>query len=260
MTELEAIRKLDALMVRAMPAEEVEAFEGWELRATTTAPFRRMNSARAVGTVTDLETAIANVEVFYATHNLPARFQISPASEPTDLDAQLEARGYAVEAPVVVATATTDAVAASAPGGALPHVVLGGAHETWITQCATVSLDDPAATERVLAYGRLLRRVEAAPHMSVAAALAHDPNFGWAGVGFAVAERTHAGIFGMGTRPASRRTGVATSVLQALAVWAERTGARHLYLQVEEDNHAARALYAGAGFTDTYRYHYRTKR
>ena len=63
----------------------------------------------------------------------------------------------------------------------------------------------------------------------------------------------------MGVRPEARRHGFGTAILRALAVWAERHGARNLYLQVEDDNAAARALYTRAGFTDAYRYRYRTK-
>ena len=259
MMELESVRRLDDLLVRAMPAEETVPFDGWELRATTTAPFRRMNSARAAGPVRDVDAAIAAAEGFYASHNLPARFQVSPASEPTQLDARLEQLGYVIEAATIVATASTSTVAAGPAPSELPHVVLGGAHETWIAQCAAVWGDDAAAGERALAYGRLLRTVETAPKTSVAAALALDPNFGWSGLGFAVAEREHAGIFGMGTRPDVRRRGFGIAVLRALAVWAERHGARNLYLQVEAENDAARTLYRAAGFTDAYGYHYRTK-
>ena len=34
-------------------------------------------------------------------------------------------------------------------------------------------------------------------------------------------------------------------------------GARHAYLQVEADNHAARSVYQRLGFADAYAYHYR---
>jgi RimJ/RimL family protein N-acetyltransferase len=43
----------------------------------------------------------------------------------------------------------------------------------------------------------------------------------------------------------------------ALAGEAARQGARRVFLQVEEGNHAARALYARCGFAEVHRYHYR---
>ncbi|MBL7520861.1 GNAT family N-acetyltransferase, partial [Frankia sp. CNm7] len=51
--------------------------------------------------------------------------------------------------------------------------------------------------------------------------------------------------------------GGATAVLAALARWAVLAGARRAYLQVEQDNAAARRLYAGRGFLPVYRYTYR---
>ena len=103
MIDLETVRRLDELAARAMPADEVIPLEGWELRATPTAPFRRLSSVHPIGRVTDVDAAIRAVEAFYAERKLPARFQISPASEPADLDARLEALGYVVEAPVTIA-------------------------------------------------------------------------------------------------------------------------------------------------------------
>ena len=57
--------------------------------------------------------------------------------------------------------------------------------------------------------------------------------------------------------PEQRRRGVARALLAALAGWASAQGAQRLYLQVERDNEPARRLYAGLGFEEAYRYHYR---
>jgi N-acetylglutamate synthase len=47
-------------------------------------------------------------------------------------------------------------------------------------------------------------------------------------------------------------------VLHTLAEWAVEHDAARLYLQVEESNAPALALYTRAGFVEAYRYHYRT--
>jgi len=54
-----------------------------------------------------------------------------------------------------------------------------------------------------------------------------------------------------------RRTGLATAITAALAAAAAAEGAASLYLQMEEDNRAARSLYARAGFAEHHGYHYR---
>jgi N-acetylglutamate synthase len=104
--------------------------------------------------------------------------------------------------------------------------------------------------ERVHAYGRMLATI--GPRALAIVAYFDDAP---AGMGFGVYERGWAGVFGMITLAPHRRRGVATAILHALA-----RDADDLYLQVERDNVAARALYEGVGFTYAYGYHYRVKR
>jgi N-acetylglutamate synthase len=66
-----------------------------------------------------------------------------------------------------------------------------------------------------------------------------------------------AGLTAIEVDPAYRRKGLGVAVTAALASAATAHGARHLYLQVEDDNVAARVLYQRIGFTDHHGYHYR---
>jgi N-acetylglutamate synthase len=66
-----------------------------------------------------------------------------------------------------------------------------------------------------------------------------------------------AGLSAIEVHPLHRRQGLGRAVTGALAAAAVRRGARGLYLQVENGNAAARALYRGAGFADHHGYHYR---
>jgi N-acetylglutamate synthase len=65
------------------------------------------------------------------------------------------------------------------------------------------------------------------------------------------------GLTAVEVHPSHRRSGLATAITAALAAAAASYGATRLYLQVEEANQPARALYARAGFTDHHGYHYR---
>ncbi|HST93062.1 MAG TPA: GNAT family N-acetyltransferase [Brevundimonas sp.] len=65
--------------------------------------------------------------------------------------------------------------------------------------------------------------------------------------------RTVAGeaeILTLAVRPAARRRGVGAGLLSQGVVLALAGGAQRLFLEVAEDNVAARALYARAGFTE----------
>jgi ribosomal protein S18 acetylase RimI-like enzyme len=59
------------------------------------------------------------------------------------------------------------------------------------------------------------------------------------------------------TDPARRRQGLGSAVMRSGLAWARREGARFAALNVQADNTAAKALYAGLGYTHQYDYSYR---
>jgi ribosomal protein S18 acetylase RimI-like enzyme len=66
-----------------------------------------------------------------------------------------------------------------------------------------------------------------------------------------------AGLTAIEVAPQHRREGLGAAITTALAVRAASCGFGNLYLQVADDNTAARALYRRLGFTDHHGYHYR---
>ena len=268
------VRLLDQLAAHAIVPAVSRPVDGWLLRATPDAPFRRANSVLPNGplTHTSFDDAMREVEEFYDSRELPVRFQISEAAQPPDLDRRLERRGYEIEAPVVVMsagativlgrTASTASAASEAGGsggsGTAPTGRLADerGRRAWERANGALHGDVQSARERVLAYGRAMHGLRLP---AVAAVAPAEPGEATS-IGFAVAEQAWTGIFGMGTRPGHRRRGAATAVLHTLAEWAVEQDAPRLYLQVEEANPAARELYARAGFVDAYGYHYRSRR
>jgi GNAT superfamily N-acetyltransferase len=66
------------------------------------------------------------------------------------------------------------------------------------------------------------------------------------------------GLYDVFTAPAHRGQGLSRYLCASLLAQAREQGARIAYLQVDADNHAARAVYRRLGFADGYAYHYRT--
>jgi len=242
----------------------VQVLGGWILRAWPDAPFRRTNSVLALFgadalDARGLDERTSVVEEFYRRRGLPVRFQLGAATSPSDLDARLAARGYAVEAPTLLQTADAAHVArATACRAAERGVVVEIADavgDEWIAAYGSAHGTSARARERVAAYGRLLPRLGPPCVTALARASAGGAIVG---CGFAVLERGRVGVFGMGTEPGARRRGVARAVLHGLVSRALASGAGSAYLQVEADNAPALRLYAAAGFTTLYGYHYRT--
>lgn len=67
------------------------------------------------------------------------------------------------------------------------------------------------------------------------------------------------GLYDVFTLEAVRGRGLAGMLCRELLAQARSQGARHGYLQVEADHHAARAVYHRLGFADAYSYHYRAR-
>lgn len=67
------------------------------------------------------------------------------------------------------------------------------------------------------------------------------------------------GLYDVFTVEAMRGRGLAGMLCRQLLAQARSQGARHGYLQVEGDNHAARSVYHRLGFADGYAYHYRAR-
>ncbi|MFZ3128550.1 MAG: GNAT family N-acetyltransferase, partial [Rhodoferax sp.] len=65
-----------------------------------------------------------------------------------------------------------------------------------------------------------------------------------------------ASIHGMRTVPSARGRGLATRILGGLADAAQARGLDRVFLQVEESNQTAQALYLRAGLVTAWRYHY----
>jgi N-acetylglutamate synthase len=252
--DLALIRLLEELGANAtgpVSADTTELLGGWRLRAAPGAPFRRANSVLPLDSdVTPLERRIDAVERFYAGLGLPARYQMSAAAAPAELDDVLEQLGYRYDAPVGVFVAGTVVVVERTREGAT--AVSSDITDEWIDEYAAAHGDDEVARHRLTAYGRLLRQID-----PPVAAVTARVDGALVGIGLGVRERGWVGVYTMGTRPDARRRGAARGVLHALAMWAQSVEADRMYLQVEEDNAPARGLYESAGFTPLYRYWYR---
>lgn len=235
--------------MRAWPPAVVEDLDGWRLRHDH-GVTQRANSVwpNEAGRRLSLERRLRAVEAFYRERKLPARYQISPACLPSDLDAVLAGKGYRRAAPTSVQTAPIDRVLAGTDRA--EHVVtIDSFHDEWFeAYCEGASRDDYDARVR----RGILRRIEPATGYATLCSQGRP-----VAVGLGVVEAGWVGVFCMATLPAFRRQGAGAAVLRSLAQWGRQQGAGQMYLQVTEANLQARPLYAKAGFETLYTYHYR---
>ena len=244
------VPELVRIAARSWPAPETAPLDGWPLRAAS-GFTRRANSVLPCGDLTrPLDQVLGAATAWYDARGLPTFFQVT--TEDRELDAELAARGWAVEAAALVLTAPLAPVVDAAAAAAVPAaegVRLGREPDGDWLGCYHRAAD-PAKLPAALAVLR------GGP--SVWFATVPDPDgAGAAAIGRCVVDGRWAGFAAVEVAPGQRRRGLATAVMAALARAAAGEGADLAYLQVEPENSAALALYDRMGFVDHHGYHYR---
>lgn len=245
-----AIRLLEELTINALPALHTIIYDGWILRFAG-GYTRRANSVSALyaGDLSP-EAKIAGCETAYARSGLPTIFKLTPTPMHQEIDALLDARGYANEsgASVQVLELDNDQLP-QPPGQAVLETTL---RNEWLA--AYFRLNQVAAHNQTL-LAQMLRMIQ--PALCQAAVYEGDAV---AAVALGVLEAGHLGIYDVVTDPQQRGRGFARALMLHLLHWGKAQGAHTAYLQVVEANTPAIRLYAGLGFTPRYAYWYRARR
>jgi ribosomal protein S18 acetylase RimI-like enzyme len=260
------IDDLEAAAAQGWRAPEEERLGEWRLRAA--GGFTgRANSALAVGDPgLPLAEAVSQVRRWYAARNLPAMISVPyPLGRPGDspTDRFLDEQGWHIRSgPAVVMTARAAEVARGTQPGEVTQAGERARAGEVTRGPGRVDLQPEPGQAWLDMYhyrGRALPPVArqvllSAPFQAFASIRRQG---GTVAIGRVAVADGWGGLTAIEVHPDQRRTGLATAITAALAAVAADHGAAGLYLQVEQDNQAARALYARTGFTGHHGYHYR---
>ncbi|MFE4952859.1 GNAT family N-acetyltransferase [Streptomyces sp. NPDC056653] len=239
--------ELAPVYARAWQPVESEPLGDWQLRSA--AGFtRRANSVLPLGDPGfPLDEALARVKQWYDDRGLPAYIQTATGAEGTqeELCAELERHGWRREVTAQVR------IAALAPIGDLdadiaPVRLSREIDERWLSRYQRFDTPGPHVLE-VLGSG---------PSVWFATVPGDAEGEAPAAIGRCVVDGRWAGFMAVEVGAAYRRRGLATAVMTALARQALDEGASAAWLQVEEDNEGARALYDRMGFETHHLYHH----
>jgi GNAT superfamily N-acetyltransferase len=204
----------------------------------------RANSALAVGDPDrPLEAAIDAVVEWYAQRGRPALIN-APMPLAAPVNQALDQRGWGARPLTLVQTAPLPSALPERRD--LPPVELADTpSDDWYAMVAEHKGTPPEAARQILTG--VPETVYAHVHdgagalVAVARGTVTGPDR-WHGIGL------------LQTAPHLRRQGVAQHVLRAMALWASQRGASRAFLQVEERNTAAVALYQRLGFSTHHTY------
>ncbi|MEU6499614.1 GNAT family N-acetyltransferase [Streptomyces californicus] len=240
-----SFEELAAVTARAWQPVESEPLGDWRLRAAG-GFTRRANSALPLGDPgLPADEALDRVRAWYAERDLPPYVQTATGAAGTQelLCAELERHGWRRE---VTAQVRIAALAPVGDGAAdVAAVRLTRAPDAaWLARYQRFSNPGP----------HVLRVLESGPSVWFAT-VAGDGGAPDA-IGRCVVDGRWAGFMAVEVAPERRRRGLATTVMTALARRALDEGASAAWLQVEEENEGARALYDGMGFALHHSYHH----
>lgn len=236
-------RRLEELGLNSSAPPGQLLYDGWLLRLLR-GKAKRARSVNAVYPSTaPLAEKIAYCERLYRGVALPTLFRITPFSQPANLDGELAQRGYE-------RFETTAVEAASIDRGRLD-----GSEAEPMELASWVEAVGRLRESPIAHRSAHLARLEGMPLAMRAVAIRSQGRV--LATGLTIVEGDCAGLFDIITSDDVRRQGLARSVVSSLLRMGWELGARHAYLQVKEDNVAARRLYAQFGFEERYVYWYR---
>ncbi len=243
------LRALDLAIARAWPAREQAAIGPWTARLDA-GVTRRANSVLAHGDGPTPVTAVLDgwletSEQLYRARGLTPWIQVTDASWPPDLAAELAARGWEtgidrtllLAGPVPTAESPLDVRLAPRPEPAWVETwwevdPRGGAPELESAAAIIARIREPTAFATVSLGGVC------------------------AGVALGVVVDGLLVLECVATRPEARRRGAGRAAVGALGRWAGEHGATACLLAVLEANGPANALYAALGLTEASAYAY----
>lgn len=270
---------IEEMSLQSWPALEQFELDGWLLRfaggytkrSNSVSPLyvgamadtQGINETQNINDIEYINEKIKRCEQHYQQAGLPTVFKITPYTEPSNLDAVLQDRGYIQKE---LSHVQSMDLAGLAP---LSQLETGDLHSHCLdaAECqVTISEElNPLWLEMSVrlsrlseAYMEVKQRLLRQSGLNAGYVLLHEDGIPVA-CGLGVFTGGGLGIYEIVTDPAFRRRGHARRLLLHLLAWGAAQGAQFAYLQVLAENKPALQLYEGLGFQDRYSYWYRVQ-
>ena len=249
------IQEIESAARMAWPAIEEVELEGGTLRYASGVSRRSNALIPKVSGRFCPQQLISETERFYSAKGQDAVIKVLTAEKANSafgkLDKLLEEVKYQKQAPTAVLGLQLN----QTPILKLPKTgfhLVENTKDDWIDAWQAVRMFNPV---RYDSHRQLLRRISGTVYCLVM----HDDDQNPCATGMAVLNKKTLGIFGIATAKKFYGQGLASRVISELLSWGRLQGSGFAYLQVEECNLRALALYKKFGFTQHYSYWYRVK-
>jgi ribosomal protein S18 acetylase RimI-like enzyme len=243
---LATIRRFEAAGFRAWPATSVQYDGTWALRLTASHPAKRLNSVNPLDPSDDkkLGERIERAARRFTAYGRQLTFRISPLAAPA-ISKHLDAEGWSTFGHSTVMRLPLSEVAVES---AVDQIPLKDLNRFVSAACEVHGYE----TDLRPGFTEVVSLIKAEAGLFVL-----EQNDVPVSTAICVHDGALAGLFEVATAREQRGRGYGRRMLLSALKWAFTRGARVAWLQVEEDNEKALALYRSLGFEAVYRYHYR---
>lgn len=240
---MEEIESIERATLAAVPPAARAELPGW-LLGLDGGTVGRCHSAVPLAHAQPAAGLRQEVEACYALYGLPAVWRLPRHSAFEIFSDGLQGQGYRPTKPTLVQTGSIEAMAGLASGPAVQ--IADRPDARWGEVFLGEGFDPVDGASRLAILGRSTSTLFASVEV--------DGRL--AAVGSACLSHGWCGIHGMRTLPQMRGRGLARAILAALARQSQARGFSRAFLQVEEGNAPARALYRRAGLRQAWAYAY----
>jgi GNAT superfamily N-acetyltransferase len=244
------LSRIEDAGINASAPPQQRWLDGWIVRTSPGKARRaRCINAVAVGRL-PLEHKLALAADLFREAGLPMVLRITRFTQPADLDARLDALGWARldDTQVMVCPDIADHAPRPLPPGTRWELLAPADY----AQAVGALRDSPPAQRRAH-----LERLASSPVPYRGYALRCEADGQVLACGQFAREAELVGLYDVHTRDSERGKGLAGLLCERLLSLSASEGGRVAYLQVEADNGPAQRVYQRLGFTEQYAYHYR---
>lgn len=249
MNRSKQMREIEELSMNALPALQMQIYDGWILRFAD-GYTKRANSINPIySSYEEVNTKIEASELPYKKRNIKVVYKITPLASPSNLDQILETLEYRL-----VGTTSVQLMS-------LADLEVSSATNVFIyNEMPEARFDEFCRLNNICEKDQpIFKKVLENIIPTTCFIFLTDERESVLACGLGVLERDYIGLFNIVTDEGFRNQGHGAKLIRNLLYWGKENGAKNAYLQVVLTNEPALNLYAKLGFKEQYRYWYRVK-
>jgi N-acetylglutamate synthase len=244
------IRRFEEISMNAFPSLQTLVYDGWILRFGNGVTRRANSIVPLYDSTLNIASKLNFCEEIYKEHKLPVLFKMTSCVFPSNLDTELENRGYTIDAET--SFQTLKEIEYFSIENDCDILIDTEINDNWLQKYMQFNNHEHS---KYNTFRTILNQIKTKKCLLE---IVVDKKV--IGCGLGVIESNFIGLFDIVVDFNYRQKGFGEVIVKSLLNWGKEQGAKTAYLQVMIDNPPALKLYKKLGFKEEYKYWYRIKK